>query len=111
MSWNDIRKQARATVHAQFALPAVYYSKDGLRRIPCSVRKHNNDERFGDLDREGFAQVVERANQLVFDSAEVMPQKGATVEFPDDGEVYTIDLILPKTSGQYIRCEVTLNKP
>lgn len=108
MGWKEIRKKARGVVHAQFSLPAVYTAPDGLTRVTCKARKHNEMKRFGDLDREGFAQVIEDVNQVIFDSIEVTPQKGGVVDFGVGEGAFEIVGILPKTTDNYIRVEVTL---
>ena len=108
MGWAEIRKKARATVHATFALPAVYTSPDGLTVIPCMARKHNEKKVFGDLDREGFAQIIEDVNQVIFDEIEVTPQRKGTVSFENGTEVFTIVNLLPDTTDNFRRVEVTL---
>lgn len=107
MGWAEIRRAARRVVHSQFVLPAVYSSPDGLSVVPCMARKHNEKKVFGDLDREGFAQVIEDVNQVIFDSLEVEPQRNGTVDF-GNGEVFEILNILPKTTDEFRRVEVTL---
>lgn len=108
MGWAEIRKKARAVVHATFALPAVYSSPDGLTVIPCMARKHNEKKAFGDLDREGFALSIEDVNQVVFDELEVVPQRNGTVSFENGTEVFTIVSLLPDTTDNFRRVEVTL---
>ena len=107
MGWAEIRRAARRVVHSTFVLPAVYSSPDGLIVKPCMARKHNEKKAFGDLDREGFAQVIEDVNQVIFDAFEVEPQRNGTVDF-GNGEVFEIVNILPKTTDEFRRVEVTL---
>jgi hypothetical protein len=112
MGWHEIRTAARRNVHQQFALPAFYSTADlAVIEQPISVRLHNDLKKFGDLDREGFARVMETVNQIIFDSDEVVPVRNATVTFRFDGQadlVYNIDLPLPSPDGgQFIRAEVT----
>lgn len=106
-NWADIRKAARAVVHSTFALSAVYSSPDGLTVVPCNARKHNEKRTFGDLDREEYALRIEDVNQIIFDNLEVDPKKHGTVDF-GNGEVFEIVQILPKTTDNFYRVEVTL---
>lgn len=108
MGWAETRAKARRVVHSTFALPAVYTSKDGNTVVPCNARKHNELKTFGDLDREQYAQVVTDVNQVIFDSLEVEPQKGATVDFGVGQGKYEITLILPKSTDDFQRVEVVL---
>jgi hypothetical protein len=112
MGWNEIRAAARKIVHSQFALPAFYSTADASTiEMPVSVRLHNDLKKFGDLDREGYARVLETVNQIVFDKDEVMPERNATVTFRFDDEedlVYNLDVILPSPDGgRYVRTEVS----
>jgi hypothetical protein len=64
---------------------------------------------FGDLDREGFAKSMEDVNQVIFDAMEVEPERGGKVQFPDyDDATFEIVNILPKTTDEFRRVEVTL---
>jgi hypothetical protein len=107
MGWAEIRRRARRTVHSTFVLPAVYTSADGLTSTPCMARKHNEKKVFGDLDREGFAQVIEDVNQVIFDSIEVQVERNGRVDF-GNGEVFEIVNLLPATTDEFQRVEVTL---
>lgn len=109
MGWAEIRKKARRTVHSTFSLSAVYTDPDGTV-TPCMARMHNEMKEFGDLDREGFARVVQDVNQVVFDALEVEPKKKGTVRFDINGMEVTFEItgFLPKTTDEFIRVEVTL---
>lgn len=112
MGWNEIRAAARTVVHQQFALPAFYSDAEAtVVEQPISVRLHNDLKKFGDLDREGYARVIETVNQIVFDRDEVMPQRNATVIFRFDGEadlVYNVDVVLTSPDGgRFVRAEVS----
>lgn len=107
MGWAEIRKQARRTTHATFALSAVYRSADGNTETPCNARLHSEKKVFGDLDREGFARMIEDQNLIVLDKREIgTPEKNATVDFGNDIIVEIVN-ILPDTDD-FVRCEVTL---
>lgn len=107
MGWEEIRNRSRDLVHATFALSAVYTDPVTLAQTDCKVRLHNKLERFGDLDREGYAKVLEEINQAVFDSTEIVPKKKGLVAFVGSGEVYCIVNLLPLSGSRYIQAEVT----
>ena len=115
MGWAEIRQRARRVVHSTFSLPAVYTAPGiGAVPVPCMARMHNEAKLFGDLDREGYAQVIEDVNQVVFDALEVEPAKNGVVTFYSDAArtivvgVFEINNILPKTTDEFRRVEVTL---
>lgn len=106
MGWADIKREARLRVHAQFAVSATYTSPSlGSAPIPCQVRLHTKVARFGDLDREGFAQVVEDINRAIFLQSEITPvRKGVLTLY--SGHQFTIDLIEPRSDDTVWVCEV-----
>lgn len=114
MGWAETRQRARRTVHATFSLPAVY-TPPGIGAVPvnCMARMHNEAKLFGDLDREGYAQMIEDVNQVIFDALEVEPVKFGVVTFYQDTArtvvigTFEINNILPKTTDEFRRVEVT----
>lgn len=70
MSLDDIRDAARAVIHGEFALPATIRNADESSEIMTEVpiRFHRDARRpFGDLDREGFALVIDTYNIVIID--------------------------------------------
>jgi hypothetical protein len=108
--WANVRKKAREVVHGTFSLPAFFSSKDGtVVDAAINVRLHNKLERFGDLDREGYARVIEHVNQIVFDSEEVVPQEGTlTFSFVDEPAlIYKVINIIDSPDGsRFVSAEV-----
>ena len=110
MSLDSIRDRSRAAIHGQFSLPAVARSPDGSLEIPVTARMHRDLKKFfGDLEREGFAQVIEQYNQLIFDQDEWYPVRGYTVDFGRK-RVFKIEDVLSDRGDRYIRVEVTIAK-
>lgn len=104
---DTIRDDARAKVHAQFALSAVIRNQEGSAIGTASVRLHRADGRaFGDLDREGYAFQIEGKIMLVFDSVEHNPARAQVVDF-GRGRVFSIDAVLREAGERYVRCTVT----
>ena len=107
---DDIRDQSRAAIHAKFALPAVISDSGGSAIGTAHVRLHLADSRaFGDLDREGFAQVIEDVNRMIFLTAEAKPERKGVVEM-DDGRQYVIDTVQPSLDGLTVSCDVASKK-
>lgn len=105
MGWSETRTAARLAVHRQFAVPATYTAPTvGAVPVPCSVRLHTRIARFGDLDREGYAEVVEDVSKIIFLQAEVTPVRKALVEVA--GKQFTIDLVVPPDDDLLVTCEV-----
>lgn len=83
MDLDTLRDSCRTKVHETFGIPAVYTPPgDGATPVNLTkARLHRNMVRQGDLDREGYAQVVEDVNRVVFDSDEIVPVAKAVVDF------------------------------
>ncbi len=70
--------------------------------VSLSVRFHTRRlAPFGDIG-DGFAQVIENSDRLVFDTEElttkgIVPTRGATVVFPEFGITATLDTRDPTT--------------
>lgn len=107
MGWAETRNKARRVVHNTFALLAVYTSPLGVVTAGIHARMHNEKKEFGDLDREGFALSIEDVNQVIFDGNEIVPEKKGVIDF-GGSKVFIITNILPKTTDEFMRVEVTL---
>ena len=108
MSLDDIRDAARATVHSGFAIPAVARSHDGLVTIPgLDIRLHRDIRKpFGDLDREGFALMLESHNQVIVDTRQWVPKRNWILDF-GRGRVFNIDNVEDVKGERYLRCNVS----
>lgn len=111
MSLDDIRDASRAAVHAEFALPAVATSPDGAQSIAINARLHREIKKpFGDLDREGFALMIESYNQIIIDTVEWVPKKNWKIDF-GRGRVVNIDNIDIVRGERYTKCQVSEVRP
>lgn len=112
MSLDEIRDASRAAVHSQFALPAVATSPDGLTTVPgLTIRLHRDIRKpFGDLDREGFALMIESHNQVIVDTEEWMPAWNWVLDFGRD-RVFQIVNVEKLKGERYLRCTVTEYEP
>lgn len=110
MGLDEIRDRARAQVHAQFALPAVVRSPDGLSEVSVNVRLHRNVRKpIGDLDREGFALVIEMGNGIIVDREEWEPKKNWTIDFGRD-RVFNLDTLDDDKGERYVRMQVSYDR-
>lgn len=117
MGWNEIRANSRDLVHDMFRRPAVYTAPDGVTTTNVWVRLHSKMQIFGDLDREGYARMIEEVNHIIFDSTEVVPKKNGVVDFAVDElfqpligveAKYDIVNVTPPAGDRYIKTGVTL---
>lgn len=108
MDWSALKAEARKAVHDAFAV-SVQYTPPGVppqAAVPLTVRLHANIETFGDLDREGYARMVEETNRIVFMSDQSpLPLKGGFVTF-EDGTVFQVKSVWPTDGPLEIPCEV-----
>lgn len=110
MSLDDIRDASRAAIHATFSLPAVVSSPDGVTQVPITARLHRDLRKpFGDLDREGFALVVEQYNQVIIDRQEWEPKSGWKIDF-GRGRVFRLVDELGDRADRYINVEVVISR-
>lgn len=112
MSLDDIRDASRAAVHSQFALPAVATSPDGITTVAgLTIRLHRDIRKpFGDLDREGFALMIESHNQVIVDTEEWVPMWNWILDF-GRGRVFVIVNVEQFNGERYVRCNVTEYEP
>lgn len=83
--WTDLRRQARRTVHAAFSVPA--HLNRSPTPIALSVRWHDKFVKaIGDIG-DGYAQVLENIDKVMFDEDE-LTTKGITLA---RGDVITLD--------------------
>ncbi len=107
MSWAEDRAAMREDVHATFCFAARYSAPGSATFTDCLVRRHDNQSRFGDNDREGYGQVVEQIQRCVFDKLEIpSPERNGRIEFVDDGLVFVIDSVLPMDDARWITCDL-----
>ena len=110
MGLDQIRDRARAQVHVQFSIPAVVRSPDGLVEVPVNARLHRNARKpIGDLDREGFALVIEQANGVIIDRQEWEPIKNWVIDFGRD-RVFNLDTKDDDQGERYVRMQVSYER-
>lgn len=107
MGLDAIRDKARAAVHSQFALPATVTSPEGTTQLQVTARLHLQSRKpFGDLDREGFAMVMESHNEVIFDTEEWDPVRNWVIDF-GRGRVYVVADRQASQGDRYVKVWVT----
>lgn len=107
MSWDEIRNAARRVVHDTFRLACVYRAPNKAPR-DIHARLHTKLRVFGDLDREGYAQMLEDVNYVFLDDAEGPFVENATITFAATGQKFNVTWVAPNTDGSgYRKAEVT----
>lgn len=90
MSFAQLKQELRRAVHDGFAVAATYQDSSMLNPVSLRARWHTRGARpFGDLG-DGYAEVIENVDRVVFDTEElatkkITPCKGAAVSFLDYG--------------------------
>jgi hypothetical protein len=106
MNWFAIKAKAQQDVHATFAVPAVYRAAGTMVDVDITARLHTRQEIIGDLDREGFAQILQDVNRVVLDTAEVAaPTRLSRITFPD-GRAFLLEAQLATGNVQHQTWEV-----
>lgn len=78
----DIKARARKAVHAAFSVPATYRAYGSNDPITLQVRWHNKLVLQGNGTSDGYADVIEGIDRMVFDIGE-LEEKGITLERGD----------------------------
>lgn len=106
MEWAALRRSARRVVHATFGFSAYYYPAFG-QPFQCRVRVYAAGKMFGDLDREGFAQVVESVTQILLLQEDVAPKRGDVIEVYDAQYAFKVDHVMPTTDDYSVNVVVS----
>ncbi len=106
MSWERIRASAKRVVHSTFAREATYLAPEaGATPVAARIRLHTKFLRYGDLESDGFAQVIDDVNQVMVDSGEIIPRQHGVIEFAS-GPKYRITNVIPDKDSEFWTCEV-----
>ena len=92
-----------------FNLPpeTVYRAAGTMFDLAITARLHTSQEIIGDLDREGFAQILQDVNRVVLDISEVAaPARLSTLTFVD-GRVYVLEALIPTGNASHQTWQVT----
>lgn len=97
--WAGIKAEARAAVHAAFAVPASYVGPRSIETVTgLSVRWHAAGAKVGDLaGSAGYAEIVTATDKVIFDKTELARrglalQRNGRVTLTLAGETLTLRL-------------------
>lgn len=103
MSFAQLKRDLRRAVHDGFAVDATYQDSTMLEPVSLRARWHTKGARpFGDLGGEGFAEIIENEDRVVFDVDDltvkgICPVRGAVVSFADYGICVKLNMRGDKT--------------
>lgn len=98
----QLKRQLRRVVHDKMAVDATYQTPSMFAAVSLSVRFHTRRAApFGDIG-DGFAQVIENTDRIVFDTEElavkgIKPCRGAQVRLIEYGICVTLETRDPTT--------------
>lgn len=106
MSWSTIRAAAKRVVHSTFARDASYTAPTpGAIAVAARIRLHTRYLQFGDLDREGYAQVIDDVNEVLVDTGELIPAMHGLIDFEGIRQ-YRITDVVKDVGEQFWTCKV-----
>lgn len=102
--WATFRAEARAAVHEAFGLPATYLAPGSVGSpLSLTVRWHASAIRHGDLQSDGYAEVRDPVDRLVFDTLDRDQRVAHRFDF--GGVEYRVDHLYPR-NGRFRSAEV-----
>jgi len=112
MSLRAIKAQARADLHQQMRVRALYIPPNAGAPIPCYVRVHTKFGQLGDQKGTSLssAESEETIPRLVFYVPEVEPIRGARVTI-NAREGYIIGATLPADDMNFMHARVAALTP
>ena len=86
----DLKRQMRRDVQDTFGLAASYSDATLLEPVEVTVRWHSRYETFCNLSEQGYAEIVDNVDRIVFDIDELVtlgltPRVGGQVTITEDG--------------------------
>lgn len=107
-TWRDIKRQGRRDRHAHMSVAAIYIAQTGASPVRVNVRDHTRSKTT-DVSGvgEGFAQMLDTEDRLIFDRSEVsVPLRNGLV-FMGSTEAYRVNQCRPPDDME-ITAEVTI---
>lgn len=86
----QIKHDARRALHDAMKVEATYVPPGGGAATALGVRWHNKINRVGDLDNQGWAEIIEGIDRIIFDREELAAKSLTLAE----GGVVTLELLM-----------------
>lgn len=92
MTFRDIKRRARQTIHDRLAEPALYFADQDATPVPVTVRLHLRFDALGELltVSAGFADRQELTPRIIFMNSQITPARDAILVTKDLG-AYNIE--------------------
>ena len=85
-SFAKAKSLVRRTVHKTFGVLAFYKDSSLSTPVEISARWHNKIERMGDLENQGYAEIIQGIDRVIFDVADARRigiKRNGEVSFPE----------------------------
>ncbi len=94
--YRETKMQMRQSVHDALAVAATYLDVTMTEAADITVRWHERGQIVGDLGGQGFAQITDNYNVLIFDrvalaEAGVVLRRGGVVTLTEEGLAFQLD--------------------
>jgi hypothetical protein len=94
--YREAKAAMRQSVHDAMAVAATYLDATMTEAAEITVRWHERGQVIGDLGSQGYAQIIENYNVLVFDrvalsDAGVVLRRGGIVTLTEEGLAFQLD--------------------
>ena len=92
------KANARQAVHTTLGVQAFYQDSSLSSPVEVRARWHNKIDRFGDLDNQSYAEIIQGIDRVVFEAAvarSLNMKRGGTVTFPAYGAGMGVSLGSP----------------
>lgn len=82
----NVKTLVRRAVHDTLGVQAFYKDSSMNAQVPIKARWHNKIDRFGDLDNQSYAELIQGIDRVVFaseDARAIGVKRGGEIMFPD----------------------------
>lgn len=98
--FREMKAVMRQSVHDALAVAAFYREDSTADPVPITVRWHERGQLVGDLHGQGFAQITDMYNVLVFNRPEIeaaglVLRRNALVTLVGEGLTFQLDTARP----------------
>lgn len=86
--FTKVKARARRVVHKTLGVRAFYRDHSMSEPVEIKARWHNKIDRFGDLDNQGYAELIQGIDRVIFaaaDARRINVKRGGEIVFVDYG--------------------------
>jgi len=110
----DLKSLSRRVVHTTLGVSAFYQDDSMSAPEPIRARWHNKINRFGDLQEQGYAELVEGIDRIILfpqDNPTVNYSVGGVVTFPKWGISFRLQSLEPSDGPDQAVWQVIVLRP